>query len=361
MPGERKKRCEKDAKKWLFFSVVCGGMKVLRKIGQYVVELALTVAIFAVLVMFMRDVNEHRFPAMASGGASPADKSAYGTGEGVRAIEGEYLNGFHFTPEVKRHEGVVVVFGGSEGSPNFDTAQMLYDDGHEVLSLFFFGQPNQAPALSRVPLEQFDEVRAFIDEHVSGGPVTVLGASKGAELALLLAAHGFDVDNVVAYAPAHYSYSGLDFSSWQDTPSFTLRGEDVPYASIRDASWLTGMRVGWQTLTKYPVSYRATYEQAAEAADDAARIDLSGFSGNVLLFAGQDDRMWQSEVAADTLASISNRFEAHVFPDAGHAFIPDGEERGAGWERQLGGTAEGNRAALRESNELLLQRLREWH
>lgn len=335
-------------------------MRVLKKIGQYVIEFALTAAIFVVVVLFMRDVNEHRFPFMASsGGPQASDKSAYDIGEGVRAIEGHYLNGFHFLPQEKLHKGVVVVYGGSEGGPDYSRGQLLHDEGYEVLSLFFFGQPNQAPALSKVPLEQFEEVRAYIEKHVGEGPVTVVGTSKGAEFALLLAAHGFDLDNVVAFALAHYSYSGLDFSSFEDTPSFTLRGEDVPFASIRNASWLTGMRVGWQTVTGYPVSYLATYEQAAEAAGDEARIDLSRFAGNALLFAGDQDRMWQSGEAAAGLASRS--VEAHVFEGAGHAFFPNGEQLGRGWELMLGGTAEGNRKAAEASERILLERLAQWH
>lgn len=332
-------------------------MRVLKKIGQYAVELALIIAIGGVAVAFMRDINEHRFPFMASGGG-PAE---YPASDGVSAIEGEYLRGFHFTPEEKTHGGVVVVYGGSEGGPDYGRAQWLCDEGYEVLSLFFFGQPNQAPSLSKVPMEQFEEVHDYIARRIGPGPVTVIGTSKGAEFALLLAAHGFDLDNVVAFAPAHYSYSGLDFSTWEDTPSFTLRGEDVPFASLRNASWLTGMRLGWQSVTNYPVSYRASYEQAAEAADEKARIDLTSFDGNVLLFAGEEDRMWQSEVAAEELASRSEGVEAHVYAGAGHAFFPDAEELGRGWELMLGGTAEGNRNAHEESRRVLLERLAQWH
>lgn len=337
-------------------------MRVLRKLGQYAVEFALIAAILVVLVLFLRDVNAHRFPFMASGGGPAAsEKSAYATGGHVRAIEGEYLNGFHFRPAEKTHDGVVVVYGGSEGGPDYGRAEWLRGEGYEVLSLFFFGQPNQATALSNVPLEQFDEVRGYLGEQGITGPVTVVGTSKGAEFALLLAAHGFDVDNVVAFAPAHYSYSGLDFSSWEDSPSFTLRGEAVPFASLRDASWLTGMRVGWRSATGYPVSYRATYEQAAQEAGDAARIDLSGFGGHALLFAGDADRMWQSDAAAEGLASRSDGVEAHVYPGAGHAFFPDVGELGRGWELMLGGTAEGNRAAFDASRRVLLDRLEQWH
>ena len=337
-------------------------MPAWKKIGRYALEFAVTIAVFALVVAGLRAYNAHRFPAVAAGdGPPPSEKSAYETSERIRAIEGEYLNGFHFTPAQKRHRGVVVVYGGSEGSPAYDRARQLYDDGYETLSLFFFGQPNQAPKLSNVPLEQFDEVSEYIDDNVGEGPVTVIGASKGAEFALLLAQHGFALDNVVAFAPAHYSYTGLDFSDGMRSPSFTLRGEDIPHASFRDGNWLTGWKVGWQAMTNYPVSYRAMYEQAAERADNQARIDLTSFNGNVLLFAGDSDRMWQSEVAGEHLASTSERVELHVYRDAGHAFLEDAGALGDGWQLSLGGTVEGNAEAHRDSERILAERLAAWH
>ena len=90
--------------------------------------------------------------------------------------------------------------------------------------------------------------------------MTVVGTSKGAEFASLLAANGFAVDNLVAFVPAHYSYSGLDFSTGKDLPSFSLRGEAVPFASFRQSGVLTGLKMLGRMITAYPVSYRPTYE-----------------------------------------------------------------------------------------------------
>ena len=179
------------------------------------------------VVVGLRAYNGHKYPITQSAGEGmSADKSSYETSDRVTAIEGEYLNGFHFRPEEKKHRGVIVVYGGSEGSPDYSRAEQLADDGYEVLSLFFFGQPNQKPTLANVPLEQFDEVADYIDKNIGdaseeggeggnsdAGPVTVIGTSKGAEFAELLAARGYPVDNLVAFAPAHYSYSCLLYTS----------------------------------------------------------------------------------------------------------------------------------------------------
>lgn len=334
---------------------------------MFVFEFVLVALIFVVITQIVRVYNAERFPVMAGGeGASTSEKLSYPTGDGVTSIEGEYLNGFHFVPAEKRHRGVVVVYGGSEGSPAYDRAEQLAGEGYEVLSLYFFGQPNQEPSLVDVPLDHFRETTTYIADHVEdSGPVTVIGTSKGAELALLLAAHaeaaGFAVDNVVGFAPAHYSYSGLDMRRGMGAPSFTLGGEPVPFASLRNISMLTGWKLMWDSMTGYPTSYRASYEQAVANSGGEGAIDLRSFGGNVLLFAGDGDRMWQSEVAAEALAAQTPHVEAHVFPGAGHAFFPDGEEQPDGWQQMLGGTVEGKRAAYEASEEILRARLAEWH
>lgn len=348
-------------------------MKALKVLGKILLWVLAVTLVLVLVVVGLRAYNGNKYPITQSAGEGmSSDKSSYETSDRVTAIEGEYLNGFHFRPEEKKHRGVVVVYGGSEGSPDYSRAEQLADDGYEVLSLFFFGQPNQKPTLANVPLEQFDEVTDYIDKNIAGagegsgedgeaGPVTVIGTSKGAEFAELLAARGYPVDNLVAFAPAHYSYSGLDFSKGQELPSFTDRGETVGYASFRESSISAGAKMLWDMATSYPVSYRPTYEAAAANAGGDARIDLSDFGGNVLLFGGEDDQMWQAEIAARALAEQGGNIETHIYPDAGHAFFQNADDVPNGWQIMLGGTVEGNRAAHDDAEKILRERLAQWH
>ena len=339
-------------------------MRALRRIGKVAAWCVAVVVALGLVVAGLRAYNANKYPIAqmeASGGASGEE---YPESDRVRKISGEYLNGFHFLPAegAEARRGVVVVYGGSEGSPDYARAETLAQDGYEGLSLYFFGQDNQRPTLAEVPLEQFDEVTDYIREHVADpSPVTVMGTSKGAEFAALLAANGFAVDNLVGFVPAHFSYSGLDFSSGQDLPSFTLRGEAVPFASSWQSGVLTGLKMFGRMIAAYPASYRPTYEGAAGSAGDDARIDLGGFDGNAVFFGAGDDQMWQSDVAARALAEQSPRAEAHVYDDAGHIFFEDSEAQENGWQIMFGGTQEANRRAHDESWQVLRERLAKWH
>lgn len=336
-------------------------MKFLKWTGRIAGVLVLILVVCGATIFGFRMYNKNKYPVtQASAGLN--EKSAYPTNDRVQPIEGEYLNGFHFTPEKRSHEGTVVVYGGSEGSPSYEQAKALSEKGFEVLALYFFGQDNQKPSLAQVPLEQFNEVVEYAKESIEDPtPITAIGTSKGAEFTANLAAHGYPVDNLINFTPAHYSYPGLDFSSQDEKPSFTHDGKPVPFASFRDGDAKVGMKLMWDMATAYPPEYRPSYENAAEHADDRTAIDLSGFDGNALFLAGDQDKMWQGDVAAKALAEQSSSFESVIYSGAGHLFVEDIESMGNGWQIMFGGTVDGNAKAANESMELVAQKLSEWH
>lgn len=337
----------------------------MKKLGKALRRVALTLlAIIVLLVITIFGLRWHNggtYTIMQQE-ASMGTDAQYETNDSVRAIKGDYLKGFRFIPEERTHPGTVIVYGGSEGSPNYEQAKMISEQGYEVLALYFWGQEGQASTLANVPLDQFDEVETYIKDTIDlPTPITVIGTSKGAEFSAELVAHGFAIDNLVNFAPADHTYFGLDYTTQDELPSFTYRGEAVPFASYRNGDVGATARLMWDMATGYPPSYRATYEGAAAGSGDEAEIDLTGFKGNALFFAGGRDAMWQSDVAARSLAAQSDAFEAYVYPDAGHVFSNDLAELGTGWEIMLGGTAEGGAAAFEDSTGILFDRLARWH
>ncbi|WP_158408012.1 acyl-CoA thioester hydrolase/BAAT C-terminal domain-containing protein [Corynebacterium epidermidicanis] len=116
-------------------------------------------------------------------------------------------------------------------------------------------------------------------------------------------------------------------------------------------------------MLSLPMRYREVYESRAQRAQntDEARIPIENFQGQGLVFAGDQDAMWQGDVAARGIAKRNPRLEAHVYPDAGHLFSDDITSMGRSWEKTFGGTVEGNRAAKQDSDRILLEKLAAWH
>lgn len=313
------------------------------------------------VVLGMRLVNGRRYPqGPRPPGKDPNLHDTEQPGVTVTRVADGPLHGFHLKPDAVRRRGVVVTFGGSEGGPDYDRAVALAKDGHEVLALFFFGMPGQPRRLSAVPVDFFDAALAYAERHAaSARPLTVVGTSKGAELALVLSQLYSSVDNVVVYAPTTHVWQGLD--PLRPASSWTFQGRPLPYVSFERASPEAGLHVLGGMVLNYPVSHRATYETAlANSPDaDAARIRLDRLRGHLLAFAGDADRLWPGEVAvADLERRRPERTEGVVYAGAGHVFGLPGRYA-AGLD--LGGAAEANAWALADSQRRLLAALAEWH
>lgn len=346
--------------------------KILTRVAKIILVLALIGLAGFVLVFGIRNYNDIKYRPdgyKAEDTLDPKDLSLYETDlEGIRVtrVQGEYMNGFRLEPEVKSHRGVIVTFGGSEGSPNYGMAKRLAGEGYEVLALFFFGMENQQMELVHIPLEFFQEVLAYIGENIEDGDVISLyGGSKGAELALNLAVIYPEIDNVILHAPTAWNYMGLsqDYSRGYRS-SWTYQGKELAFIDITKGDGSTGFNLFLDYLLNRPITYRPAYETAAinDPKAEEARIKVENTDANILIIAGSQDKMWQSEVSAKAIEEKRpENTEVHIYEDAGHIFSMGGVFYSPGMILAMGGDEEANSQAGRESNKILLQRLEEWH
>lgn len=312
--------------------------------------LGVVVGVLLAVALVVWGVRAYNLNHYAVPGPDRTNRALAVSEHGGIPVDGDYLRGIRYPGDLP---GTVITFGGSEGTADDARARELNRHGYDVLALYFFGQPGQQDSLADVPLEFFTEALALADDD---GPVTVIGTSKGAELGANLAVRYPEIDNLVLFAPSEYTYAGLQFDSAEQVSSFTWEGEPVPFAPFGNDLGMVG-----RLILGLPISYRPTYEAAAAAAPPESRIDIPLFDGRGLLFAGDADPMWQSEVAARGLAERNPGLKAHILPDAGHLFADDITQFGPSWEVMLGGTVEANREAKEVSDRILLDHLAQWH
>lgn len=86
----------------------------------------------------------------------------------------------------------ILMLGGSEGGIATSVSQMataLQQEGYAVFHLSFFGAPGQSSKLELVPLELFDQAIDWLKSQpdIDGERLAVIGGSKGAEAALIIA------------------------------------------------------------------------------------------------------------------------------------------------------------------------------
>lgn len=283
----------------------------------------------------------------------------------IQEVRGDYLNGYHFKPEESKREGWLVLFGGSEGMVNHVLAGQLAEAGYETLAFYYFGQDNQAQELVEVPLDLFDEVLTYMDSHSnSQQPITVYGASKGAELALNLAVKYDEIDHVILMAPTAWNYQGLSQDFNNARSSWTWQGQPEAYISFADGGFTAGMGIFFDFFFNLPVTYRNMYMQATQGADNSeeARIKVEDTDAKILILAGEDDQMWPSAWSAQVIEDhATDQTEVHIFDGAGHIFgapevlyIPNAMIN-------LGGDLESNIQADQEAQQIIVDKLAKWH
>ena len=269
---------------------------------------------------------------------------------------------FH-RPRGARGRPAVLVLGGSEGGYPDRWAQSLAARGWPALAVAYFGVPGTEPCLVNVPLERFDAAARWLasQPEVDSSRLAVLGGSKGAEGALRWASDGAPVRAVAAFSPAAYVKFGLPFNCDPSGPlsSWSRAGQPLPFIPA-DGS-------GGRSAESMSAFYERSEQAATADLQNAARIRIDAFRGELLVVAGDADELSNTASAVRQLDALRRsagqaaRTDAHIFSGAGHdvygpAWRPS---RPAPFARlATGGSAEANAIAQREGWVRLLHFLR---
>lgn len=270
----------------------------------------------------------------------------------VTEVKGDYMDGYHWLPKEIRKRGSIVIFGGSEGNVDPYKAAFLAKEGYNVYSMYFFGGKGQPEELENIPLEFFREILGEIEKSGNpDDPLTVIGTSKGAELALVLGTIYPEIDNLVLYAPSSHVFQGLSSDSQGVHSSWKYEGRELPFLNFRDGDLGALMEIFRDMIFNIPITYLPTYEVLLDQAPNTedARIPVENFQGNLLLFAGTDDKVWPSARMGKLIKEHKRDCELHIFQDAGHLFYgPPVLE-----VMNMGGTYDANEKAGTESAAIL--------
>lgn len=211
----------------------------------------------------------------------------------------------------------VVVLHGSEGYAAGSSrvfADALAKHGIVALALCYFGCPGRPSTLHHIEIDDVFRAIAYMDSYpgVKRGDVTLIGFSRGGELALLAGSYDREPRAVIAYygSPTTWgSYPGGAPGAW------LMHGVALPTRMV---------------------------------------IPVYRIRGPVELFVGAKDHIWPArfsrEVAAE-LSAFDHPYHLVVFPNAGHAFGGPWQPRSLSAQRlrRIGGTLAGHNRAGRVS------------
>lgn len=203
---------------------------------------------------------------------------------------------------------LVVGLGGSEGgnawaSPHWQaTREAFVRKGYAFLAVGYFGCPGTPRLLDQIAIE---DVYAAIGAarqrpRVDKRRVALVGGSRGADLALLLASHYPDVACVVGLSASHAVFPGhtQDFA----TSCWTFAGRPLPFVPVNEAAV--------PYLLQRDLRGAFTAMLTDTAAERQALIRVERIRGAVLLLSAQDDEVIPAVGMGNQMMA---RLKAHRF------------------------------------------------
>lgn len=214
------------------------------------------------------------------------------------------LYGELYVPTHRRPLPALIAIGGAEGG--LDTvskmAVTLVPCGYAVLALAYFGEPGLPSTLESVPLEYFHRAVEWLARQPGIDPARlgVIGWSRGAEAALLVASREPKIHAVIAVSPSSYVWAGENFER-PPQAAWTVGGEPIPCVTPRPPkNYRPGM-----SIKDLLSAFLAEAKQRPDAVIPVQRIH-----GAILLITGTDDHLWPSSEMAE---QITQRLRAADF------------------------------------------------
>ncbi|MFX4272623.1 acyl-CoA thioester hydrolase/BAAT C-terminal domain-containing protein [Propionibacteriaceae bacterium Y1685] len=245
----------------------------------------------------------------------------------------------------------ILLLGGSEGGISAGVhrqALSLQEAGFTVLAQSYWGGEGQSPRMENLPLEAFDTALARLRRAPEVDPdrIAVVGGSKGAEAALLIATRDPELRAVVAAMPSNVAWAGIDLAEIWRMPTigstWSVNGAPLPYLPYASTQ-------GGDTVDMYA----ASLDTLGDHPD--AVIPIERAKASILLPCGGADTLWPScrmaTAVADRAEHTANKgqdapsVEVLEEPKAGHMAMGPPYSGNDDLLTRYGGTAADNRAA----------------
>jgi len=194
-----------------------------------------------------------------------------------------------------------------------------------------------------------------------------MGASRNAELAILLAAtFPESISGLIAFAPSAVSWSNtvLPFSADEIKPSWTYKGVAIPYLPMNKINGNETNEIEVLDYWKNGLSKQDHVEKAA--------LKIENVKGPILLFSGNDDKVWPAATMADMIQKRASendfKFKLHniKYENAGHMISGNPDDKttprtgtihikGKNYQYKYGGTDKGDYKAKQDAKSKLLK------
>lgn len=230
----------------------------------------------------------------------------------VLAVDHKNLVAKLYLPKTATKVPVVIAFGGAEGGLHTGNAQgqLLAPHGMAVLALAYFKEANLPATLDQIPLEYFLSALDYVQSvpAIDGKKIGVLGGSRGAEAAALMAIIDVRVRSVALTTPSNVAWFGRSRAK----SAWTYQGKDIAALSMA-------------LDTKAPLTERFLAALQDREALQKAHFAFEKINGPILLISAEQDEIWPSYWMSKEIVSylqarqFQHALEHYSYP-TGHGF-----------------------------------------
>lgn len=278
-----------------------------------------------------------------------------------RVVNNSGFQANYFVQNSTEKKAAIVLIGGGQWGDYW--GQEFATKGLVGLSLPYIGKEGLPKLPEEINLEYFKQALEWLKMQpaVDSNKIIVMGASRNAELSLLIASIFPEcVGGVIAYAPSSVSWPNtvLAYNSNELKSSWKYQGEDIPYVPMDKISGNNSNKI--ETLEYWKDGLAKTNYVSQ------ATIKVENIDGPILLFSGKDDKVWPASLMADMIEQRlkESNFQHPLlnikYEEAGHLISSHPEINseirtgiininGKDYEYENGGTTEGDKKAKQDA------------
>ncbi|RZK40146.1 MAG: hypothetical protein EOO90_16240 [Pedobacter sp.] len=189
----------------------------------------------------------------------------------------------------KKNQALVVGLGGSEGGNAWTskhwqkTREEFLARGYAFLAIGYFGCKETPKILDKIAIDEVYQAIAVAKNHSTVNPtkIAIIGGSRGADLALLLASYYPDISLVVGMSASHAVFPG--HTQHFESSCWTFEGKELPFVPVNEAAVPFLMKN----------DLRGTFEAMLKdtLAEKSALIKIEKIKGPILLISATQDEI----------------------------------------------------------------------
>lgn len=217
---------------------------------------------------------------------------------------------------------LVVGLGGSEGGNAWasrhwkPTRDAFLAKGYAFLAIGYFGCPGTPAVLDQIAIDQVHAAIAAAKTKTKAKKTAVVGGSRGADLALLLASYYPDINAVVALSASNAVFPG--HTQTFTTSCFTFNGQPLPFVPVNEKA------VPYLMERNLRRSFETMMEDSA--AVEKAMIKVENSRAPILLVSATDDEIIPAVPMGN---AMMERLKAHQFGYATELLVVEGKHAAA--------------------------------